>query len=226
MDTVSLLSLAVLALIDSTSFGTLGIPLLLIVAARAIRARPLGVYFATVVVFYFVIGVLFLFGVDALFDRVSDALNTRAGGWSRLVAGAGMVLVSFRIDTGSSKDKPGRNWIPGSDANGAMVMLGLTAAVIEVASMLPYLSVIGVLSSSSLAMPSRIGVLALYCVVMILPALVIVLIARLIGERLWPRLERISAWIQKNTAETVAWIVGIIGFLIAQDAARHLELLS
>jgi cytochrome c biogenesis protein CcdA len=224
MGAETLLALLGLALVDSTSFGTLVIPIILIVAARSVPLRPLGVYFATITIFYLVIGILLLFGFDALFDQVADLVDTTAGSWLQLAVGVVLVVVSFRIGNNKNPTAPRRSRIPAIQSNSAMIGLGFTAGVIEVASMVPYLSAIGLLSASDAAMGTRILVLAGYCLVMILPAAIVMLGSMVIGDRIWPKLERFSVWLQKQAEETVAWIIGIAGFLIAADAASRLEL--
>lgn len=53
---------------------------------------------------------------------------------------------------------------------------------------------------------------------MVAPALLL-LAARLLAHRqVEPLLQRIGRWMEKNGGETTAWIVGILGFLIARDA--------
>lgn len=100
----------------------------------------------------------------------------------------------------------------------ALVGLALAAAGIETASMVPYLSAIGLLTASDLTLTSGIPVLVGYCLVMILPALVL-LALRVLAYR-WVRgpLERLEAWMSRSAASMTAWIVGILGVLLALDA--------
>lgn len=217
------LSLAGLALIDSTSYGTLVVPLVLIVLQRQVNPRQLGWYFLTVVVFYLVIGFLLLLGLDAIFDVASDILNSRVGSWTQLVIGVGLFALSFRIGKKPRTRRTPESRMPKTDSARAMIGLGLTATILELATMLPYLSAIGLLEASDLAIGSQIVVLAGYCLVMIVPALIIIGLAMAFGERSWPRLERLNAWVLKNSEGTLAWIVGIAGFLIASDAFSRLN---
>jgi hypothetical protein len=90
--------------------------------------------------------------------------------------------------------------------------------------MVPYLGAIGLLSTSDLGWPARVATLAAYCLVMVLPALAIIGVVYLAGDRLWDRVERFAAWIARQTEETVAWIVGIVGLLLAADAVGRLQL--
>ena len=217
-----LLSLIGLSLLDSTSFGTFGIPLVLVVAQRRVNARALRIYFGTVVIFYFIVGVLLLLGLDAIFDAMANVLNSRTGSLIQLAIGIGLFLVSFRFNGKNAGNESGSKWIPKSDDPRTMIGLGLTASVLEVATMLPYISAIGLLVTSDLGAPVQIGVLGLYCLVMIVPALIVIGAAAAFGERLWPRIERISNWVVKNSAETVGWVIGIAGFFIAGDAISRL----
>jgi hypothetical protein len=59
---------------------------------------------------------------------------------------------------------------------------------------------------------------------MIAPALLLT-VARLVARaRIEPLLQRISNWMTKHAAGATAWIVGIVGFLMARDAAFRLGL--
>ena len=66
--------------------------------------------------------------------------------------------------------------------------------------------------------------LAGYCLVMVLPALVLLGIRSVASRAIEAGLRRMSAWMERNAAETTAWIVGIIGFLLARSAAAELVL--
>lgn len=221
-----LLTLAGLALVDSTSFGTLGIPLVPVVAARQVQVQPMLIYFGTVVAFYFLIGVVILLGAQAAIDVIGDALESRAIMWGQLALGVGLVLVSFLFDGKAKGGKPSRNWTPATTSGRTMVGLALTATLLEVATMLPYLGAIGLLSTSDTNLAQRLLILAAYCIVMVLPAVLILVMASIFGDRLWSRLERLSAWIQRNSEETLSWVIGIVGFFLAADAISKLGILQ
>lgn len=219
-----LLTLAGLALVDSTSFGTLGIPLVLIVAARQVQVRAMLIYHSTVVVFYFLIGGALMLGLDTALGALGNALDSRAAYWVQLVIGVVLFGLSFRFNGKRKEGKPPRNWIPVSTNGKAMVGLALAATMLEVATMLPYLGAIGLLSTSDTNLVQRLLILAAYCMVMILPAVLILVAASLFGDRLWSRLERLSSWIQRNSEETMGWAIGIVGFFLAADAVSNLGL--
>ena len=105
---------------------------------------------------------------------------------------------------------------------GALVGLAVAAAAVELGSMLPYLGAIGLLTGSELTWPARATVLVGYCLVMILPALVL-LAGRLVAAgAVEPLLGRVARWMERSAGETTAWVLGIVGFLLARDALTRL----
>ncbi|TNC17614.1 GAP family protein [Georgenia sp. 311] len=237
MTTITAGTLAVLALVDSTSFGTLLIPIWFLLTPGRVRAGRVLLFLATVAGFYFLLGVALVAGLGAVLGDAGALLDNPVVGRLQLLLGVGMLVGSFFI--GRKKEgqagRPGRllRWrerAMGTETGsgvGGLLSLALAAAVLEVATMLPYLAATGIIGSSDLGAPARLGVLAAYCLVMVLPALVL-LAARLTAGRLvQPLLERVARWMERTGGETTAWIVGIVGFLVARDAATRMpELLS
>ncbi|MGS0562002.1 GAP family protein [Microbacterium aurugineum] len=106
----------------------------------------------------------------------------------------------------------------------AVMGVAIAAGVVEIATMLPYIVAMTMLADAGIDTPLRVMSLVGYCALMILPA-VILLLLRLVAAPLVQRpLERFAAWMQRTGAENTAWIIGIIGFLIARSAATELGL--
>jgi hypothetical protein len=104
----------------------------------------------------------------------------------------------------------------------AVMGVAIAAGLVEVATMLPYIVAMTMLADAGVGTPLRVLSLVGYCALMILPALVL-LALRLVAARLVQRpLERFAAWMERTGAENTAWIIGIIGFLIARSAATEL----
>ena len=217
-------SLVALALVDSTSFGTLLVPLLLVLANRRIAWRPMGIYLGTVLLFYFVVGVALVLGLDAILTTVDGLAENRALRWAELGLGIALFALSWRFDgKGKENPKDRRSRLAGvAQQPRAMVALALSATLVEVATMVPYLAAIGLIARDGAPVAVDVVVLFGYCVVMILPALVILALATVLGDRIWPRLERFGGWMDRQTASAMGWIVGIVGFFIAADAASFL----
>ncbi|WP_053731262.1 GAP family protein [Nocardia sp. NRRL S-836] len=212
-----LLALAGLALLDSTSIGTLFIPIWLMLTPGRVRIGRFAVYLGTITVFYLVVGVLLVLGAS----RVLGHLDGRVALWIQLVIGVGLFAVSFRFD--SKKKTDTTKWtsrVNGSTA--ALVGVALLAGVVELATMLPYLGAIGMMSAADLT-PAQTGLLlAGYCLVMVLPAVVLLAGRMALRARVEPVLRRISTWFAEKGASATGWILGIAGFLVARDAVARL----
>ncbi|MFV2102240.1 GAP family protein [Micromonospora sp. LOL_024] len=229
MSVALLLSLAGLALIDSTSIGTLFIPVWLLLAPGPVSVRRVLTYLGTITGFYFLVGLLLYFGGSGLAERLGGALDNRPALWLQLALGVGLFVLSFRYDgkrgAGTGRVLRWRERATAADSSPRwLVGLALFAALAEVATMLPYLGALGLLTTSGLAVPTVLALLGGYCLVMVLPATL------LLGVRIaWPGLvepvlNRFNAWIVRSSGSMLGWVVGIAGFLIARDAAVRLEL--
>ena len=225
MDFALLGSLAVLALIDSTSFGTLLIPIWLLMHPGGIRAGRVLVFLGTIAVFYFAVGVAIALGADAVLPQISRVLDTRPAAWAELVLGVALFFLSFRLDRKHQRAGGGRllRWRERALTDGGvagLAGLALAAAAAEVTTMLPYLAAIGLLTTSELAAGSIALVMVGYCLLMVLPALLLLAVRLTAGDRITPLLTRIGDWMARSNA--LSWIVGIVGFLLARDAAVRL----
>lgn len=226
-------ALAALALIDSTSFGTLMIPLWLMLAPGRMRVGRIVLFLATVATFYFGVGLALLFGAEAAVERLGDLFQSRLALTLLFAAGVALVIWSFQLEAKAKREKlegappsarilrwrdraVGNGASGGGGGSGGVALMGLAlgAGTVEVATMLPYLGAIGLLTTSDVGWPLSGGVLAAYCLVMILPALVFLLL-RLVAAR-WvdPVLLKIDGWLTRNSTNTLSWVVGILGVLL------------
>lgn len=251
MSTATLASLAVLALIDATSFGTLLLPLWLLLAPGRPRPTRVLVFLGTVAAFYLALGIALVSGASLVADDLTGFLLTPTGVRLQFAVGAVMLAASLlwpskrkpdeasaqhqdtqHQDTqhqGSKPRPPSRllRWrdkaMTADGAGGAagLVGLALAAATIEAASMLPYLAAIGMIGQADLTAPTRVLLLVAYCLVMILPALALLALRLGLGRRLETPLRRLAGWMERQSGETVWWIIGIVGFLIARDAVGN-----
>lgn len=233
MTWAELAGLAGLALVDSTSFGTLLIPLWMLLAPRVRPGRVL-LFLGTVVVFYYAVGVLLLLGIDVAVEAASAVggalADNRPLAIAQLAVGVGLFLWSFRIER-KAKEQSGpspraRRWRGALQGEGVPVRttmgIALVATVLEVATMLPYLAAMGLLSRADVDRPVQLLVLVGYVLVMVLPALVL-LVLRVAASRLVePWLERADAWMSARTGSMMSWVVGIVGFFVGIDAFDRL----
>lgn len=231
-------SLIVLALVDGTSFGTLALPLLMLVQPR-LRHRQLATYLFTIVTFYFLLGLGLLYAGTVVREGLGGleaAINSRSAYVIQLVLGIGLVVVSYALDPkyahhfrrGGRPAKPSshQRWkgrLLGPYASlPTTVAVALGAGLIESASMLPYLGAIGLITATRLPAWLAAGTLAAYVVVMCLPALWFWLIRTVARHRVEATLRRAAAWLDRHSASAVAWTVSIVGVLLAINAATTL----
>ncbi|WP_439658184.1 GAP family protein [Lentzea sp. HUAS TT2] len=210
-------ALAGLALLDSTSIGTLFIPIWLMLAPGRLKPSRFVVYLGTISVFYFGVGVLIVLGAS----QVIDHLDSKIALWIQLVIGVVLFAVSFRFD--SKKKLDTGKWQNRAHGSGvALAGVAVLAGVVELATMLPYLGAIGMMSAADLN-AGQIGLLlAGYCLVMIVPALLLLGGRLALRQRIEPFLTRISTWFAEKGAGATGWILGIAGFLVARDAIARL----
>ncbi|MDP4508824.1 GAP family protein [Nonomuraea turcica] len=219
-----MLTLAALAVIDSTSFGTLVIPIYLLLASERSRVSRLLIYLGTIALFYFLVGVALTLGLAAAMESFGDALYSRPAYWVQLVLGVGLFALSYRFDPKrrAKLGKPERRFEPRTGGPRVMVVLGLTAGVVEVATMVPYLAAVGIMTTSGLPPGQWLPLLAGYVLIMIVPPLALMGLRAVAASWLEPKLERLRAWLTKNSASMVSWALAIVGLLLALDAVSYL----
>jgi hypothetical protein len=227
-----ILPLVLLALLDSTSIGTLFVPVLLMLTPGRLRALPLLGYLATIAAFYLALGFLIALGVGPLLAGIASSLGA-VGIWLELVAGVLLFALSFRFDPKrrpEASDETGRGGTERFHAAAAsprsLLVLALTAAVLEAATMFPYLGAIALLAGAGLSLPAMAGVLAGYCVVMVLPALALLGLRLTLSARVTPLLEKVNGWFTRHAVGATGWILAIVGFMLAADAATQLGFLK
>lgn len=100
--------------------------------------------------------------------------------------------------------------------------LALVGTSIEVATMLPYLVAIGLLTAADLgALMLGLGLTA-YCLLMVLPAIVLTAARVAFAHRVDPVLVRINDWFTRHSDKAVGWTVGGIGIGVAVNAVINL----
>lgn len=234
MSLAVLAALAGLALIDSTSFGTLVLPLMMLLSPR-VRTRNVVVHLVTIAVFYYGIGVALMLGADAAIRAIGPLLESTGGRITQFAVGALLVVLSVLIDPKMAARRRVRRGLPprppsrlaaralGADTTLPTVIgVALLAGGVEVASMLPYLGAVGLILAADLAFGAQLSVLAGYAAVMIAPALILLAVRITGGRRLEPRLQRIQGWLTTHTSGATSWVIGIIGVLIAFNALTGL----
>lgn len=227
MDVAGPLGLLVLALVDSTSMGTLVIPVILLVVgeggARRVASRTL-LFLVVIGVFYLVLGIALLAGLLPLIESFGHLLASPPVLVVLALIGALLVVYSFRIDPkavakrGGDPEASARKWTQrarrASGRPGLLIGLALTAGLMEAASMIPYLAAMGIIAESGVGLAGGTLLLMAYCAVMIVPGVVLCGIRAALGGRADAFLDRAHDWAVKNATSAFSWVVGIIGVII------------
>lgn len=230
MDTTTLGGLAVLALLDSTSIGTLVLPVWMLLRPGRAPVRRVLLHLGIVAGAYLLLGAALLaVGTSAWRSLAAAGAGDRQGlAWGQLVVGLALFVASFALDPARRRRKglPDRTqvWRERADrlGPGGTAVLAGTAVVLEAATMLPYLAALGILGAARLPAAASGAVLAGYCLVMVAPALVLLVGRVVAGARLEGILSRIDGWATRQGDAAMSWIVGIAGFLLARDAVQRL----
>ncbi|MFY0407158.1 GAP family protein [Solicola sp. PLA-1-18] len=233
MGIASVAGLVGLALVDSTSIGTLVLPVLILLSPR-VHVGRYCVYLATVAGFYAVVGVALVAGAGWLVEVASGLAENRPLRYAQLVVGAAMLAVGVfgdprrwfgrepepRPDGTPTRATQWRDRLVGPDASYAAVAgVGLLAALVEVASMLPFLAAVGIITAADLPAVGWVPLVLAYTAVMVLPALVLLGVRLTLGRRLERPLARLSDWLLRQSGNALYWALAIIGILLVQDAA-------
>ena len=221
----SLLALPLLALADSTSIGTLVIPVLLLLAPGRPSFGRMLAYLAVVAGLYFMIGL----GLLRVTDVAATALQSPQAFTAGVILEAlvGVILIAFALWRGlrpkrTTSDKLSswrlRALEPKSPLR-PLFALAITAVAIEAASMLPYIGAIALISRADLPIAGSTLLIAGYSFLMIAPAIVLTVLRRAGSAKLDPVLERISQWSSKSSGSpAILWAAGIVGVALIIDA--------
>ncbi|WJZ02728.1 hypothetical protein CFREI_07215 [Corynebacterium freiburgense] len=222
---IDILPLIGLALVDSLSIGTLIIPIALIVLWGKVHISPISIYLGTVLICYFALGLALLFGLQT-FNTLGDQSWFH---WTVLIIGIGLTAIGFLSPTPKRNSATASEKVrkTNSKSMAAMISLALGASVVEAFTMLPYLAAMGIIQSFEISSTSKIGIILLYCIIMILPATLISAIALSSTSKKF--LSAIESWIPRLEYEakiTLLWVAAIAGIYIVFTRATVLGLIS
>lgn len=209
-----LLMVGGLAVLDTLSPATLGVTVYLLLTEKARLASRLGIYLLTVAGFYFLVGVALMLGLDAVLARYADALDSllqaRAVSWTMLILGGSLFIASFYYPRRKSDTLPR----PASQRKRAMVALGITTGLLEVATALPYFAAIGLMTTSHLAMVQWLPLMAAYNLIMVMPSLLLYAAHRIAGRAMGRPLERLQRKLSSYAGSAASWVMCIAGLIL------------
>lgn len=92
-------ALLLLALTDSLSFGTLLVPVWLLMAPGKMHPHRILLYLSTVAAVYYGIGIVLMAGGRALLEGATGLLDSPTALVARLAIGVALLILSFALDT-------------------------------------------------------------------------------------------------------------------------------
>ncbi|MFF0529875.1 GAP family protein [Nocardia amikacinitolerans] len=221
-----LLALIGLALVDSTSIGTLIVPVWLLLAPDRPPARRLLIYLAAIACFYFALGVALLTVVGAGLERFGELARSPVVLVPQLALGVALFAVSWRFDSKKrrARGEPDRTaaWrtraLRSQTSGAGLAVLAVSAGALEAFSMVPYLAAIGLLVAGDVPIGGSVALLAGYCVVMVVPALALIAGRSLLHTRIEPLLARLDAFLSRHADSATGWALAIAGIVLVRGA--------
>ncbi|WP_223263725.1 GAP family protein [Rhodococcus sp. MTM3W5.2] len=227
MEMALVLGLVALALVDSTSLGTLVIPLWLLMSPERPPVRRMVAYLGAIAGFYFAVGMVILLTASTGISVAGSVLRGPVALSAQLALGVGLFAISWRFDS-RAKGGGGRvtRWrakaLDAQSSGSGVAVLAMSAGSLELVTMLPYLAAIGLMVSSGLSPAVSAAALAGYCVVMVLPACLLIVARTVAHTWVEPWLARADSFLSRHADSALGWVLGIAGFLLARDAAALL----
>ncbi|MEX3618912.1 GAP family protein [Paenibacillus glucanolyticus] len=213
-----LLSIGVFSLLDMLSPAALGVTVYLLLTERDRLISRLGVYLVTVAGFYFLVGAVLMLGLGAVMKSISDIFQNRTVSWMMAILGGVLFVASFYVPT-KKKSEPRR---PKSKSFGAMIGLGFTTSLIEVATALPYFAAIGLMTTAQLNTVQWVPILAAYNMVMVLPPLILLGLHLVLGRVMQRPLEKLRVKIAESSGSLLSWVLCIAGVILVLNSIDYL----
>ncbi|MDM5245916.1 GAP family protein [Lysinibacillus sp. G4S2] len=213
MSTETLLFIGGLAILDMFSPAIIGVTIYVLLVAKKQQSRLLLAYLTTVALFYFSTGIFLMLGLDVVFDPIANALNSHSARLLMTIVGALLFVGSWLVPKKKTSGSPK----PKSFSIGAMIALGFTTSLLEVAMALPYFATIGILTSNHLAFYEWLPIMAGYNLMMITPAIILLGLHILFRRFMNTPLRKIQALLDKSTSSALSWIMFFVGLILLMN---------
>ena len=211
-----LLYIGVLAILDMFSPAIIGVTVYVLLVGKKQQAQLIIAYVTTVIVFYFCTGVFLMLGLDIVFHPIADALSSSTVKVIMTIIGAILFIGSWFVPKKKYADSPK----PKQFKVSAMIALGITTSLLEVATAIPYFASIGLMISNEFTIYEWLPVLAGYNVMMVVPALVLLLLHMLFRRLMQKPLRSLQTLFQKNTSSALSWMMFIVGLIMLVNGSN------
>ena len=210
MQNEALIYIGVLAILDMFSPAIIGVTVYVLMTAKEKQAKLLLSYLLTVVLFYFCIGLCLMIGLDFIIDPLANLFNHESTKLVMTVIGGILFIGSWFVPKKKSVASPKIKKFTVA----AMIVLGLTTSIFEVATAIPYFAAIGLMISNHFSTFEWLPILIGYNVMMVFPALALLFLFVLSRRFAQKPLNYLQSQIQKSTSSALSWIMCIAGLIM------------
>lgn len=221
-----------LALADSTSIGTLVIPVWLLMRER-FEARRTLLYLVAIAGFYWAVSLVLLTFLERVAAVAENIHLGRSWIWGQLAIGVTVLAIGFWCDQrpAAAMERPSRmqRWRERTlrlSENWAVVGLALMAGLMELATMLPLLTAVGMLEKSNLSSIASVLAMTGYVALMMLPATALLVMRVALGVRVAKPIASLGRRLEHHAHAITATVLMAVGGLVSADAAISLGLIS
>lgn len=210
MQNEAFIYIGVFAILDMFSPAIIGVTVYVLMTAKAKQAKLLLSYLLTVVLFYFCIGLCLMIGLDSIIDPLANLFNHESTKTVLTVVGGILFIGSWFVPKKKSVESPKIKKFTVA----AMIVLGLTTSIFEVATAIPYFAAIGIMISNHFSTFEWLPILIGYNVMMVFPALALLFLFILSRRFAQKPLNYLQSKIQKSTSSALSWIMCIVGLIM------------
>lgn len=210
MGTDILIYLGGLAFLDTLSPTIIGVTLFLILTDNKNLTSRLLTYLFTVVLLYFSLGIIMMIGLNFIMESFSNIFQNKIFSWGIFIIGVILFITSFFIPANKKSNIPK----PKTQSIFSIIIIGITTFIIEAGTALPYFTAIGLLTTIDIPYYQWLPIIAVYNMIMVLPALLIFLVYKLFGKLIKPTLVNLRNKISSSSSSAVSWIMCIVGVIL------------
>lgn len=199
-----------LALLDTLSPTIIGVTLFLILTDNKNLTSRLLSYLFTVAILYFSLGTIMMLSLDYIMETFSNIFQSDYYRW--ILFGLGIILFvgSYFIPKNRQSNVPK----PKTQSIFSMVLIGIATFLIEAGTALPYFAAIGLVTNIDIPFYEKFSIIAVYNIIMILPALIIFLGYKLFSKRINSTLVNLRNKISGSSNSVLSWIMCIVGVIL------------
>jgi len=194
----------------------IGVTVYVLLTGKEKQTKLIIAYLTTVIVFYFCTGVFLMLGLDMVFSPIADALSSNTAKVFMTIIGAILFIGSWFVPKKKVVESPK----PKEFKVNAMIALGITTSLLEVATAIPYFASIGLMISNKFTFNEWLPILIGYNVMMVVPALVLLLFHILFRRFMLKPLRNLQALFQKNTSSALSWIMFFVGLIMLANGGN------